>query len=181
MSTSESTSVGNDSSISETCSAGVAGAPSARQASQARLGVSFLFSPLFKKFDRQKRMPPVSADDVVAQASQLLTVVMHCRKQAAELQACQERGTGKRLLSGRCERERAAFVTCSEEHVGVVIGHLVKFADKHCPAEVEAFRWCKSHTPGADCEQEDLAALRCASAQVLASARANSANSRTPP
>ena len=126
-------------------------------------------------------MPPVSADDVVAQASQLLTVVMHCRKQAAELQACQERGTGKRLLSGRCERERAAFVTCSEEHVGVVIGHLVKFADKHCPAEVEAFRWCKSHTPGADCEQEDLAALRCASAQVLASARANSANSRTPP
>ena len=118
-------------------------------------------------------MPPVSADDVVAQASQLLTVVMHCRKQAAELQACQERGSGKRLLSGRCERERAAFVTCSEEHVGVVIGHLVKFADKHCPAEVEAFRWCKSHTPGADCEQEDLAALRCTSAQLLASARAN--------
>lgn len=118
----------------------------------------------------------MSQDDVVAQASQLLTVVLHCRQQAAELQACQERGSGKKLLfgGGGCERERAAFVTCSEEHVGAVIGHLVKFADKHCLAEVEAFRRCKTHRPGADCAQEDLAALRCASAQVLASARANS-------
>ena len=101
--------------------------------------------------------------DEVAQASQLLTVMLHCRRQARELQAC---------TSGRCERERAAFATCAEEHVYAVIGHLAKIADANCQAEVERYRQCRTHTPGATCEEEDLAAIRCASRHVLESARA---------
>jgi hypothetical protein len=103
--------------------------------------------------------------DPVTQAASLLSTLLHCRKQAKELQHCQKQGGG-------CERETQAFTTCSVEHMPLVINHLIKIADKKCFDEVEAVRWCRTHRPGDDCEVEDMAAMRCASLHVLAAAHA---------
>ncbi len=102
-------------------------------------------------------------DDDIARATQLLSVFMFCRRQAQELHSCDER-------RGGCERQRAAFETCCHEHLGQVVQALVKIADHSCPAEVAAYRECKSRSIGSDCEREDLAAVRCASRAVLESA-----------
>ena len=100
------------------------------------------------------------ADESISRAMAVLSTMLHCRKQARELQACQ-RGGG-----GGCERQEAAFVTCSEAHAGMVVQHLVKIADTHCPDEVEAVRVCRTLHRG-ECEEEDLAAMRCAALRVL--------------
>ena len=101
--------------------------------------------------------------DEVQQASQLLTVHMYCRRQAKALASCVQRG-------GACAQERAAFTTCSNEHLPAVIDALVKVADQHCQAEVAAYHACKAQSLGSDCEREDLAAMLCASRRVLESA-----------
>ena len=83
------------------------------------------------------------------------------------LQACQR---GDEKYGRSCEREEAAFVTCSQEHIGLVVEHLVKVADKFCPYEVDALYRCRRERPGDDCEWEDMEAMRCASIRVLAAA-----------
>ena len=103
--------------------------------------------------------------DPIAQATGLLSTVLHCRKQAAELQTCKRQG-------GPCDRQEAAFITCSHEHLPSVVEHLVKIADRFCHSEVEQLSRCRYNNPGADCEAEDMAAMRCASLHVLASASA---------
>ena len=103
----------------------------------------------------------------IAQATALLSTLMHCRKQALELQSCR-RGSS----AGDCARQEAAFTTCSNEHLPAVIGHLVKIADRYCKDEVSDLQRCRYNNPGADCESEDMQAMRCASLHVLASARA---------
>lgn len=102
----------------------------------------------------------VGDDPYVAKAAQLLTVVLHCKQQARELQTCAD----------GCARARAAFTTCANEHAHSVVQALVKIASARCPAEVARYEACITCTPGAKCEEEDLAALRCASLQVLLSA-----------
>lgn len=97
----------------------------------------------------------------------MLSTLLHCRRQAIALQRCRQGGS-----DGRCEREMAAFATCSEEHLPAVIGHLVKVADLHCQDFIEEVRRCRATRPGSDCEEEDLAVMRCASLKVLASAAA---------
>ena len=74
--------------------------------------------------------------------------------------------------SAACEQQQAAFVTCSQEHIGLVVGHLVKVADRFCPEEVEAVQRCRTLRPGDDCESEDHDAIRCASLHVLRAAHA---------
>jgi len=106
-------------------------------------------------------------DDVIAQATSLLSTLMHCRRQAQDLQRCQ-----RDQPSRGCIREQSAFVTCSNEHISLVIGHLVKIADVHCVDFIREFQRCKSFSPGSDCMHEDLAVMRCAARKVLESAQA---------
>ena len=63
--------------------------------------------------------------DPIAEATALLSTLMHCRRQARELQACQRGGSGG-AGGGDCARQEQAFVTCSHEHLPSVIGHLIK-------------------------------------------------------
>lgn len=116
------------------------------------------------------------APDEVAQAMQLLTAQVFCRQQAIELRACHERGKLSSIASGslRCERERAAFTTCSDANLGQVVDTLVKVADTKCQDEVAAYQACKARSLGDDCEAQDLASVMCASRAVLVSARASS-------
>ena len=110
-----------------------------------------------------------AAGDVVQQASQLLTTYVHCRKEAAGLQACRrQHGAG----SQECARHHSAFVACANASSMQVVSELVKIADKHCPEEIAAFHRCKLQQPLGDCDELDLAALQCASRRVLESARA---------
>ena len=67
-------------------------------------------------------------------------------------------------------------MTCSNEHIGLVVQHLVKVADRFCPVEVEAVQRCRTYRPGDDCEREDMEALRCASRHVLDAARSPAPN-----
>ena len=99
----------------------------------------------------------------------MLSTLLHCRKQAEALRACQRDGVG---VADGCAAQEAAFVTCSQANIGLVIQHLVKIADKHCPSEINALQVCRRLRPGDDCEHEDMAALRCASLRVLAAAHA---------
>ena len=109
------------------------------------------------------------APDEVAEASQLLTVVLHCRKEAHGLRTCQaQHGPGAQ----ECARHRAAFVSCAEAHTMQVVQSLVQIASAHCPSEIAAFEQCKREAGGAYCESLDLAVLQCASRRVLESARA---------
>mmetsp|Transcript_4901 Transcript_4901/g.14849 ORF Transcript_4901/g.14849 Transcript_4901/m.14849 type:complete len:124 (+) Transcript_4901:223-594(+) len=108
--------------------------------------------------------PARTLNGEIAEAAQLLTIVLHCRKQAAQLQTC----------SGQsCVRARAAFTTCANEHAQSVLQALVKIASAKCPEEVEAFHACQRRMPGSKCEIEDLMALRCASREVLLSSQAS--------
>ena len=100
-----------------------------------------------------------ASTDSISRAMAVLSTMLHCRKQAKDLQACRRGGEG-------CARQEAAFVTCSEAHVGMVVQHLVKIADTHCPDEVEAVRVCRTLRRG-ECEAEDLAAMRCAALRVI--------------
>lgn len=102
-------------------------------------------------------------DGEVAEAAKLLTIVMHCKSQATALQTC----TGD-----DCVRARAAFTTCANEHAHSVVQALVQIASTRCPEQVAEFNACRTHLPGAKCEEQDLDALRCASRQVLLSSRA---------
>ena len=112
-------------------------------------------------------MPPLSRteSDPIAAAVGLLSTVLHCKKQAAALQRCHQKGEP-------CTREEAAFVTCSTEHLPLVIGHLVKIADRYCTAEIDELQRCRTLNPGSDCEVQDMACMRCAALQVLRSAQA---------
>ena len=65
----------------------------------------------------------------------MLSTLLHCRKQAEALRACQRDGVG---VADGCAAQEAAFVTCSQANIGLVIQHLVKIADKHCPSEIDA-------------------------------------------
>ena len=108
-------------------------------------------------------------EDPIAQATQLLAVALHCRKEADGLRRCSaEHGEG----SEQCGRHHRAFVTCANASTMMVVADLVKIADKRCPAEVAAYHRCKRGDPSSDCVEQDLAALRCASRSVLESARA---------
>ena len=111
------------------------------------------------------------SSDPVAAASQLLTVYLHCRKEAEGLSACQATHGAS---SGHCTRHQAAFVTCANANAMMVVGHLVKIADRHCTAEVAEYQRCKMLNPASDCEELDLAAMQCASRRVLQSAQADS-------
>ena len=111
------------------------------------------------------------APDEVAEASQLLTVLLHCRKEARGLRTCQ---TQHGPDTQECARHRAAFVSCAEAHTMQVVQSLVQIAGKHCPSEVAEFERCKREAGGSHCESLDLAVLRCASQRVLESARAPS-------
>ena len=104
------------------------------------------------------------ADEAIGQACTLLTAALHCRRQSAELKKCLA-ASG----SAGCAHAQQAFATCSHEHASEVISSLVSVASAHCKAEVAAFAACKRGGSRA-CEEEDLAALRCASLQVLRSA-----------
>ena len=107
--------------------------------------------------------------DPIAAASQLLTVYLHCRKEAEGLSACQAtHGAG----STHCTRHQAAFVTCANANAMQIVGHLVKIADRHCAAEVAEYQRCKMLSPTAGCEELDPAAMQCASRRVLQSAQA---------
>ena len=108
-------------------------------------------------------------DDPVARATALLSTLLHCRQHALALRACQR---GLPAAPSGCERESAAFVTCSNEHLPQVIGHLIKIADVHCQDYIQSVRRCRTTRPGSDCEEEDLAVMRCASLKVLTSAAA---------
>ena len=107
------------------------------------------------------------AADPIASATGLLSTLMHCRKQAAALQRCKRSGN-----PAGCDAEEATFVTCSEEHLPLVVSHLVKIAEKHCPNECLEVQRCRTLNPGSDCETEDLFAMRCAALKVLESANA---------
>mmetsp|Transcript_36533 Transcript_36533/g.60511 ORF Transcript_36533/g.60511 Transcript_36533/m.60511 type:complete len:120 (+) Transcript_36533:109-468(+) len=111
-------------------------------------------------------------EDDIQQACQLLTVYMYCRRQAAELRSCRERGSLRSIasLGSKCGAEHAAFVTCCNEHSGQVVTALVKIADQRCPEQVAAYQLCKSQSLGSDCEHEDMAAMLCAGRHVLKSA-----------
>ena len=111
--------------------------------------------------------------DPITQATALLTCLMHCRRQAQALQACQRDGGG-------CDREAAVFTTCAQSNLPLVIGHLIKVADKNCPEEIEVVQRCRTLRPGDDCEAEETAAMRCAALRVLASAH-STGYSRTSP
>ena len=105
----------------------------------------------------------------IAQATHLLAVALHCRKEAGGLQGCSSKhGEG----SEQCRHHHRAFVTCANASTMMVVADLVKIADKRCPAEVAEYHRCKRDNPSSDCEEQDLAALRCASRSVLQSARA---------
>ena len=100
----------------------------------------------------------------ITQAVQLLTVQLHCRRQALELQRCQQ------AAPSSCERERQAYITCGSEHAHAVTAALTQIASAKCPDEVAAYHRCRSESLGSDCEAQDVAALRCASRHVLESA-----------
>ena len=100
----------------------------------------------------------------ITQAAQLLTVQLHCRRQALELQRCQQ------AAPSSCERERQAYITCGNEHTHAVTAALAQIASAKCPDEVAAYHRCRSESLGSDCEAQDVAALRCASRHVLESA-----------
>lgn len=112
----------------------------------------------------------MAEDEAITRAAGLLSTLLHCRRQAKELQACQRLAT--RDSNTSCAREEAAFVTCSNEHLQLVIGHMIKIADVHCTAHIQAVQRCRMLSPGSDCEAEDLAVLRCAALKVLESASA---------
>jgi hypothetical protein len=99
-------------------------------------------------------------------ATALLSTTLYCRKQARALQKCQAEA------GGNCTQCEAAFVTCSKEHIGLVVQHLSQIAERFCPAEVDAVSRCRTLRPGATCEEEDLAAMQCAAMRVLAAAHA---------
>lgn len=110
----------------------------------------------------------MAEEDTIAQATQLLAVALHCRKEADGLRKCSsEHGEG----SAQCRHHHRAFVTCANASTMQVVADLVKIADKRCPAEVADYHRCKRDNPSSDCEEQDLAALRCASRSVLESAR----------
>ena len=106
--------------------------------------------------------------DLIEHAAAYLSTLLHCRKQARDLQACQRRDGG-----GSCVHEEAAFVTCSQEHIGLVVQHLVKVAEKHCPEETQVVQHCRHARPGDDCAHEDEMAIRCAARRVLEAASAD--------
>ena len=70
----------------------------------------------------------------ITQAVQLLTVQLHCRRQALELQRCQQ------AAPSSCERERQAYITCGNEHAHAVTAALTQIASAKCPDEVAAYR-----------------------------------------
>ena len=102
--------------------------------------------------------------DVIEQAAELLTAQVYCRQPAAELAACL--GSG----SKDCERQKMAYTTCAQSNMEPIINCLVKVAQSKCKGEVEAYARCKARSVGSDCEEEDLACMRCAAAKVLESA-----------
>ena len=104
--------------------------------------------------------------DEVSKATDVLLTTVYCRKTALALTDCMQHSG----LRG-CERQRAAFITCSEERVGLAVDALTKVANKHCSTLVERYHDCKQTSLGSDCEAEDLAAMRCASRRVLESVR----------
>ena len=111
--------------------------------------------------------------DPINPATALLSTTLYCKKQARALQVCQ-RGTSHT----DCEPERQAFITCSEAHIGLVVSHLVKIADRFCPNEVEGAQRCRHVRPGDNCEYEDMLAMRCAARKVLESAAADAQAAR---
>lgn len=127
---------------------------------------------LLKQDARQNAgMSMADETDPITHATALLSTLMHCREQARELQACR-RGSGNGATD--CSNREAAFITCSEAHVGMVVQTLVKIADQHCPDEVKSVRQCRMICRGG-CDAEDAAAMRCASLRVL---HAHAADSR---
>jgi hypothetical protein len=66
----------------------------------------------------------------IARATALLSTLLHCKKQAEALRAC-KRAAASDAYGRSCDAKEAAFITCSNEHIGLVIQHLVKIADKH--------------------------------------------------
>ena len=110
-------------------------------------------------------------DEAIQRACATLSTMLHCKSQARALHKCRREMLG---AGAACQAQEAAFVTCSQAHVGLVVQHLAKIAESHCPSEMIALQRCRTLNPGADCEYEDMAAIKCASVKVLAAAAADS-------
>ena len=110
-------------------------------------------------------MTTPNGPDVVQQATQLLTLYLHCRKESEGLQACHaQHGAG----SQDCTRHHAAFNTCAKASMMQIVDGLVKIADKFCAEEVAAFQRCKQQGFGDEaCESFDLAALQASTLCTL--------------
>lgn len=100
---------------------------------------------------------------LIPKAGQLLTTLAFCRSQAERLHECQETG-------GQCSKENDIFMQCSTEAAPKVVETMVKLAIKHCPEEVKAHQTCVQRHGRSGCAEKDLAAMWCASRQVMKAA-----------
>ena len=130
---------------------------------------------------------------LIPKAGQLLTTLAFCRSQAEALHACHESGAsigrrvpchpgrgshsftqriGSRLSSagGACRKENDIFLKCASDSAPLVVETMVKLAIKHCPEEVRAHQQCVQNMGKSKCKNEDLAAMWCASQQVMRAA-----------
>ena len=100
---------------------------------------------------------------MIPKAGQLLTTLAFCRSQAEALHACNEKG-------GKCSKENDIFLKCATDSAPLVVETMVKLAIKHCPEEVQAHQRCVKVLGKKQCKDEDLAAMWCASQQVMRAA-----------
>ena len=112
--------------------------PSFAETAFACAHVCGLFYRVMKK-DMVYNINKMKDEAIVEQATSMLTTLLHCKRQASELKACQRTGN-------QCPRQHQAYLTCANEHLPAVIGSLVKIADRHCPREVVSYRMA-SHNP----------------------------------
>ena len=76
----------------------------------------------------------------IERATAMLSTLLHCRKQADALRAC------KRSGNESCDAKEAAFVTCSNEHIGLVIVrlplHAFQFLAPRCATDTAIALHC---------------------------------------
>lgn len=111
--------------------------------------------------------PPymVNPNDEIHHAIRILIGFHFCKRQLSELKSCQ---AGLALTNGdRCENEKRAMANCRHENVSSALAHLREIAaSTHCAAEIMAYSRCRQSS-GEECQEEKLAAMRCASRIVV--------------
>ena len=103
-----------------------------------------------------------SDNDEIHHATDILIGFHFCKRQLSAWQSCLALTNGD-----RCENEKRAMANCRHENGMSALAHLQEIAaSTHCAAEIMAYSRCRQSS-GEKCQEEKLAAMRCASRIVV--------------